>query len=238
MDNPLLTPSEVIVLCGDPFVDDIRAQDSTNERRLIGGRRVKAERLAVAAIRAAIVVSAQRGALALSWNLIRPEVEGLAASLEEFGGVPGKLLASAESLAVVQRSLDAPSPMIGAGIKAGAWPEQSIEALLCGFEPDKKNAVSVFEQLEQKLGGGQPVSSSGVVRTIKEGLVRRGLLEEHPRGFGLLQAGHRLPDPLKQPLMAHGEALQIELAAIRKDEPKLWDALAVSITICLNSGFV
>ncbi len=78
MNSPLLTPSEVIRLFGDPFVDDLRPQDGTNERLLIDGRRVKAERLAVAAIRAAILINAQRGGLALSWKTLRTEVEGVA----------------------------------------------------------------------------------------------------------------------------------------------------------------
>ncbi len=126
--------------------------------------------------------------------------------------------------------------MLAAGSEAVGWPQRSVEALLSSIDPKRKNAVSVLQQVEQKLAGGQAASSSGVVRSIEEGLAHRGLLEKHRRGFGLLQASYRLPETSLRAALAQRGPLELELRAIEQAGPDGWIGMARAITVALNTG--
>jgi len=234
MQSDALSPSEVIVLCGAPFVDDVRARDSTTERPMAGGPVVKAERLAVAAIRAAILVNRERGALEVSWE----GREGIDALLDEaaaIGGSGAKALRKLAGLAVIETAINTPKPRLRCTGQPIDWPARTVESRLA--QSGTTEPLSVFHHVDDRLGKKYPPSSAGLICMVKAALVQRGLLTTRRRAFGLLQPGHHMPDALKRTALTQSEALRSQLAAARQRDPQLWHALAASITIALNSGF-
>jgi hypothetical protein len=228
-----LTPSEMIFLCGDRFADGERAQDSSREQVLTSARRVNAERLAVAAIRAAVLANQRQGAITLSWEH-GEDLAGTVELLATVGGPAGRLLKKVHALPAVQRAVSRPSPRLQRGACVAAWPDGTVEKRLASF--DSSQAIGLCEHVQTHLGGGQRACGASVMRVIKAALVQRGLLETSPRAFGLLQPGHRLPERVRVQALAQSAAVAHELQAWQQEQPQVWADLERSTTIALRTG--
>jgi hypothetical protein len=218
-----LTPSEVIVLCGERFIDSVRSADSSTERTLHGQKTVNAERLAVAAIRGAILANQASNITKLIWRAaeeLKQELE----QMSKLGGLGGKMFGALSRLSV----LDKPSPHLELGTMRSEWPNGTLEALFADV-----TQIGVFEQV-QKISK-QP---SGVVFVgkVKEALLKRKQLETFPRGFGILAPGFRLPETTRAQVELQLPKVVAMLNAAKRDDLEMWDELEVMITRALRSN--
>ena len=236
-----LTPSEVIVLCGERFVDQVRSTDSSSERTLYGQQTVNAERLAVAVIRAAILCNQAVKVTTLTWRAateLKSELEPLTAS----AGLLGNFMRSA----FVQSALDQPVPHLEPGPSQHHWPAKTIEALLAEVDPLQVAAkIKPARSAREKVLTGLHPSSSvtalletklalhggdGLIYHIKEGMAERGLLERFQRGFGLLVKGFKLPEATRRLVAAQLPTLEQALQDVQRDDPRTWNGLEEAIT--------
>jgi hypothetical protein len=225
MNASTLTPSEVIVLCGERFVDHIRSTDSSGERTLHGQKPVNAERLAVAAIRGAILSNQSFGIINLTWcaaDELKQELE----QMSKVGGLGGKMFGVLSRLSV----LDKPSPHLELGSTRSAWPTGTLEAL---FADVTGANIGVFEQV---LKVSNRPSGAGFIGNVKEALLKRKQLETFPRGFGILTPGFKLIETTRWQLEQHLLQVETMLNAAKRNNLEMWDGLEVIITRALRSN--
>ena len=236
-----------MVLFGDRFADGEFSSDSSTEKPLGGGQAVRSERLAVALIRAVLIINHQLGFSTLTWQTpeeLKQELEPLSTG----GGLLGAFVRSS----MVQTALDQPIAHLHPGLRPHHWPEGTVEALLAELDsPDLKAnnkptasarrrvlahfqpPSSVATRLETKLGLHSGV---GLLHRIKEQMAKRGLLERTQRGFGLLAAGFKLPESTRALAVAQLPALEDTLRAAQHDNPRTWDGLNETITAYLQQN--
>jgi hypothetical protein len=236
MNSNDLTPSEVVFLFANHFRDDVRGHDSSTERALIGEGRVNSERLAVAAIRAAIVANLRLGIISLSWTSTRAEIDGLMDQINMVGGLGAKAIGTLTHLPVVQSKMEEMRPQLQSTGALMPWPAQTVESLIACFSSSAP--VGVFHHIEQQLGMGKTASGSGVLGAVKQGLLKRGLLQKYPRGFGLLSPGYELPDAVRLQARTRLLAVEGELSQTRIVDPQTWSRLGDAITLALRSGMI
>jgi hypothetical protein len=226
-----LMPSEVMVLCADQFVDNYPSQDASTERPLAGTKKVNAERLAVALIRAAILSNDAMAVSTLVWR----SSDALKKELEEIvkvTGVGGQIIGALSRADSVQTALNQPKPWLQDGPVSAPWPAGTLEAYWA--EPTASGDVGVAEriwQLKNQWGAG-----AGIVRHIKQRLVSRGLLEPRRRGFGWLMPGFRVPDATRHQLISQLPTTLASVQRWQQGDPVTWNRLNESITIALRSG--
>jgi hypothetical protein len=220
-----LTTSEVIVLCGERFVDSVRSQDSSTERTLHGQKTVNAERLAVAAIRGAILSNQASSITMLTWRAadeLKQELE----NMSKFGGLGGKMFGALSRLSV----LDKPSPHLELGSMQSDAPIGTLEAL---FADLTGTGIGVFEQI---LKVSKQPSGVGFIGKVKEALLQRNQLESFPRGFGILSPGFKLPETTRVQLETKLPKVEAMLNVAKRDDLKMWDEIEVMITRALRSN--
>jgi hypothetical protein len=220
-----LTPSEVIVLCGERFVDQIRSADSSSERTLHGQKTVNAERLAVAAIRGAILSNQTTGITNLTWRAadeLKQELE----NMSKVGGLGGKMFGALSRLSVLNK----PSPHLELGSVPSDAPIGTLEAL---FADLTGTGIGVFEQL---LKVSNRPSGAEFVGKVKQILLKRNQLESFPRGFGILSPGFKLLETTRAQVEQQWPKVEAMLGAAKRNDLEMWDGLEVIITRALRSG--
>jgi hypothetical protein len=226
-----LMPSEVIVLCADQFVDSYPSQDASTERPLVGTKKVNAERLAVALIRAAILSNDTMAVTTLVWrspDALKKELQDVI----KLTGVGGQIIGALSHVDFVQTALNQPRPRLEPGPVHPPWPRGTLEAYWADVGAGSN--VGVAErvwQLKNKWG-----ASAGIVRNVKQTLVSRDLLEPSRRGFGLLMPGFRVPDATRHQLISQLPTLLASVQRWQQGDPVTWNRLDESITIALRSG--
>jgi hypothetical protein len=220
-----LTTSEVIVLCGERFVDHIRSADSGTERTLHGQKTVNAERLGVAAIRGAILSNQTFNLTNLTWraaNELKQELE----QLSSVGGLGGKMFGALSRLSVLEK----PSPYLELGSTRSAWPTGTLEAL---FADVSGTGIGVFEQVSKV--SNRP-SGVGFIGTVKKALLKRNQLETFRRGFGILSPGFKLLETTRAQLETQLPKVEAMLNNAKSNDLEMWNGLEVIITRALRSG--
>ena len=222
MNAAVFTTSEVIVLCGERFVDQVRSADTSTECTLCTQKTVNAERLAVAAIRGAILDNQAAHVLQVSW---RAEDE-LKRELKQLSGVGGAMFGALSRLSV----LDKPSPHLEPGEVQPNVPLGTLEGLLAVFED--RQARGVVDQIQRQVHG-RP-SGVGVILKVKQSLSERGLLEVFPRGFGMLAPGFKLNPTARRHLEMHLPKVEAMLNAAKRNDSEMWNGLEETITTALR----
>jgi hypothetical protein len=218
-----LTPSEVIVLCGERFVDHTRSADSSSERTLFGHKTVNAERLGVAAIRGAILSNQAANVTNLTWRAA-DELKGELEQLSKLGGLGGKMFGALSRLSV----LDKPSPHLELGNVQSDSPTETLEALFA----DVTDNIGVFEHI---LKVSKRPSGVDFIGKVKEALLKRNRLESFPRGFGILTPGFKLLETTRQQVELQLPKVEAMLNAAKRKDLEMWDGLEVIITRALRS---
>jgi hypothetical protein len=222
-----LAPSEIVYLFADRFVDSERPQTSNREPVLMGTGKVSAERLAVAAIRAAVVANDACGAARLRWRSgeLRSTVDEISAI-----GPGGRLIGALTQMPFVQAAMAKATPHIEkAASFADPWPAGTLESIL--LQPRESDALSaiVMDELER--------SGSSVLGRVKDGLAARGMIARQARAFSWLAPVCLPTESTRRAAQARLPVVTAALAESRTQNLQDWDAMAEAITIALNAGF-
>jgi hypothetical protein len=228
----LLTPSETVLLFADEFTDTLNSQDATNEHALVSGKKVNQERFYVALIRAAILANVEQGAIQINSQDSFAALHDLQ-QLTEPAGVGGKLIDLLAKSKLVHHALAEKTPYLRQGQALAKWPAGSLEAFIAHIA--KSGEISTPDcvyKCEYEFANRR-----GIVRQIKICLVKRGLLEEYKRGFGLLENGYKLSESTKNTALKDKKSLKDSLEKSAMQQAELWQQLTNSVTNGLREGY-
>lgn len=228
-----LTPSEIVFLCADRFTDSQHSTDITKAPSFTGGSvRVSAERLCVAALRAAILANHAADILLIEWR----EDPTMRSHFRQMTGAGNGLTGVAKALVestTLTDFLAKPQLVLSRGAQPNRWPEQTLESSMVAYF---SKATPTVAQTIDLVFPSIPISAAGVMRRITGPLLTRNYLRTISRGFGVLQPSLQLT-PGGQQLIDSGqiEALENKLAQHQLDT-RTWKGLDEMITNLVRSG--
>ncbi len=221
-----LTPSEIVYLFADRFVDSQRAQTGNRDDVLLGKGRVVTERLAVAVIRAAVLANHATGHGGLVW--LDGEMRGIVDEISTIGP-GGKLIGALARMPFMQSAMSKPVPHIkSASAALDAWPQGTLESrLIQPYDNDSLSHIIIYEMNR---------SGSNCIQHVKDALTARGLLERRTRTFNWLSPIYAPTEAARLEAKARLTAVESALDASRTHDFQAWEALDHVITTALNVG--
>jgi hypothetical protein len=220
-----LSPSELVFLQADQFIEKRYSPDATSETVLSNRRKVNRRLMMIETVRAAILTNAQHGTARLEL-IATGELENTLEQIGQLGKV-GSVMA--KILDTVGEDAKKPQTHLTRLETNNPWQTETLESLILSKLEHK--AIAVNQIIFKCFGYNNPASVVGEV--IRNNLLKRGILEKKKGLFGTswtltTDGQHALATSSLEPIQQMYQTWQQNPEHAACLEKSLWHAFAYS----------